>query len=303
MEMKAIKFICLCLVVLLSSCDSMKYLPVSLDYTPNLTFKPGPTTILLTNNFDVSKLQNFTKRRQRSIKAGAVAAIKYAQNELQQLPNMKVINLVDTVDLKINTDSVKILALTNHADYVLQLNNFVPSIDLSELNNSFAAYTSTVQIDFTLFQDGGSSSKKLNAFLNEPHSEMPNMGLIGNLIFQPTVGGNMESVMKSAEHATKIALQDYLPYTITHNRPIYNENWIQPATNELLANNYAKADTLLRPFLKDSNNERAGKAAYQLAIVYEAQGRVEKAIKMVQIAIDKFKSNYALMLLDELKTE
>ena len=60
---------------------------------------------------------------------------------------------------------------------------------------------------------------------------------------------------------------------------------------------------LLKPFLKDANNERAGKAAYQLAIVYEAQGRVEKAIKMVQIAIDKYKSNYALNLLEELKTE
>lgn len=301
--MKMLKFFGFCLLVMLSSCDSMKYLPVSLDYTPNLTFKPGPSTILIVNKFDINLLQNFTKRRIRAIKAGAIAAVNYAQTELQQLPNMKVINLVDTVDFKINTDSIKVLALTNHADYVLTLDNFIPSIDLTELNNSFASYTSTVQIDFTLFENGGLNSKKLNAILNEPHSEMPNMGLIGNLILQPTVGGNKESVMLSAQHATKIALRDYLPYTITHTRAIYNEDWIQPATNEILANNYIKADTLLRPFLKDPNNERAAKAAYQLAIVYEAQGRVEKAIKYAQISVDKFKTNYALILLDELKTE
>ncbi|MGZ3891289.1 MAG: hypothetical protein ACXVI9_12365, partial [Mucilaginibacter sp.] len=61
--------------------------------------------------------------------------------------------------------------------------------------------------------------------------------------------------------------------------------------------------TRLKPYLQHKNAKKASKAAYDLAVAYEAKGDIETAIKMAQLSFDKFNNNYATDILKDLKDE
>jgi len=281
----------------------MKITTVNVEYTPKLTFKPGLTTILLVNQFDMAVIKRGTQRKKDAIKEGAIGSLRYAQNQLRQLPNTKVINITDSVDFKVNADSVKTLAAKYHADYILALTNFYADIDMAEMNSSTVSYNRSARVSFSLYEANGLFSKKLDGNINEAHSDQPNMGLLATLIFTPTVGGNKQAIITVAEHATQIALQDYLPYTITNQRPVFNDDVFVPSVTELFAHNYDKADTLLQPLTKNADPVIAGKASYNLAVVYEAEGDIAAAITTVQAGIAKYKNTYLYALLNDLQRE
>lgn len=294
--MRCIIFLyCLFFILVLSGCDVMKYVTVSVDYTPKQVFRPDSTKIVLINQFDIRTLKNITNRKAESIKAGALGSLKYAYKQLTQLPNVKVTYLVDSVYFTTNTDSIKTLAEKYHADYVLALVDFKPNIDMTGSDNDNVYYSSSVNLSFLLYEKNGLFTKTLNGFMNEPKFQQPNVGLIGNLIFQPTVGGNKNSIIATAEKATQNALQDYLPYSIVNQRPLFNDEVFQPAVMQIMAKNYSKADTLLRPFLKSENNTLAGKGAYNLAVVQESEGDIDRAIKTVNISLEKLKGQYPFL--------
>jgi tetratricopeptide (TPR) repeat protein len=301
--MKLLVFAGFILMMFLSACTVPQYVMVPVDYTPKLYFSPDSTSILLINQFDIKKAKINNKRRLDAIKAGAFASIKYAGMQLKQLPRVKVINIADSVDLKVNSDSINPLALKYHANYVLALENYDANISLGDVQSSTVSYNSSAMVAYKLYESNGIYFKKLAGAVTEPQSETPNMGLLGNLIIHPTVGGNQGSVIAATEHATRIALQDYLPYTISHNRPLYNDPWLQPAIKEIRAGNYEKADSLLQPFLKQPNLQIVSKAAYTLAVVYEYEGDIDSAIGVAQLSMDKYRNNYAEAILNELKEE
>ncbi len=301
--MKLFKPACLIILIFLSACNSFKYLAVPVDYNPKFSFKPDTTTILLINQFDFSKLNANTKRRLDALKSGAFASIKSAQNQLSLLPHVHVINLADSVMLKINPDSIKYLASQYHSDYVLALSHFSADIVLSDVQSSVAYYNSVVAVSFELYESNGIYSKKLHGAANDPQSSGSYPGFIASLVIHPTVGGNKGAINSTAEHAAQNALQDYFPYTITHNRPLYNDDVLQPLVAQILAGNFDKAYTLSQPFLQDKDPKLASKAAYNLAVVYEAQGDIDIAVNMAQLSMDKNKNAFAATLLEDLKAE
>src|ERR1700761_3374437 len=200
--MKLLKLAAIVIIICFTGCEVMRTLTVTVDYSPKLVLQPGLTTILLINRFDLSTIKHGTQRRKDAIKSGAIGGILYAQNELRKLPNTRVINIADSVNLNVNTDSIKTLATKYQADYVLALNSFTANIDMSEMNSSTVSYNRTAEINFTLYEANGAYSKKLNGAINESQADQPNMGLIATLILMPTVGGNRQSIVLSAEHAT-----------------------------------------------------------------------------------------------------
>jgi tetratricopeptide (TPR) repeat protein len=301
--MKPIKLVLLIFILCLTSCGQFKFLSVPIDYDPRFSFKPDTTTILLINQFDVAKTKIGTKRKTDVYRAGIFSAVKYARMQLSGLPHVKIINLVDSASVKPTIDSIKVLAAQHHADYVLALTNFDADISLDGVQSSTAYYTSNVSVNFTLFEANGIFFKKLQGISNEPQFSGPYMGLIASLLIHPTVGGNKDAITISAEHATQIALQDYLPYTITHNRPLYANEILQPAVNEILTGHFDKAYNLLKPLLDDKDPKLASKAAYNLAVVYEAQGDFDIATNMAQLSLDKNRNQFAAGLLEDLKAE
>jgi len=301
--MKILKFAGLILIAFLSACEVTRFVPVQVEYSARTLFRPDSTSILLIDQFDLSHQTKYNKRQLSVIKSGVLASVKYAQAQLIKLPNVKVISLVDTSGFITNKDSVKDLALKYHADYVLALQGFGAGIDLGAMDYSTVSYNSNVEVHYKLFANGGVIYKNLDGSVNQALPDLPNLGFFGNLIVTPGIGGNRKSIVSLAEQATQMALQDYLPYTITHSRPIYNDDWLQPAIQQIYAGNFEKADTLLKPFLKDANAKTASKAAYMLAIVYEAEGDVNLAVDLAQQSWDKFNNLYAQAILNDLKTE
>jgi|EP01037_Dinobryon_pediforme_P008405 tetratricopeptide (TPR) repeat protein len=301
--MKIFTLASITLVLFLSACSVPRYVDVPIEYSPKLTFKPGATTILLVNKFNPDSLKIRNKRKLAAIKSGAFTALKYAEARLGQLPNVKVINLTDSVTLSANTDSIRYLVSKYKTDYVLTLDKFSADIGLEAIDNSTAYYSSNVVVDFTLYESNGIFSKKLGGTVNDPQAETPNYGLFGNLLIHPTVGGSKESINISAEHAAQTALQEYLPSIVSHSRPLFDDDWLHPAVDQILAGAFDKAYNLLSPLLKDPDPKKAAKAYYNLAVVYEAQGDIDLAIKMAQQSLDKNRSNEATVILADLQTE
>lgn len=301
--MKLLKTACIIVLLFFSACSVPLYVAVPVDYTAKLSFRPDSTTIVLINQFDINQAKVNNKKKLDVLKAGAFAAISYAGFELTQLPHVNVINLVDSVNLTVNTDSIKAVAAKYHAHYVLVLKSFTADIGLSEITEYTTYYNTNVGVNFMLYESNGIYYRKLNGTAEDPQSEQPYFGLFATLLIHPTVKGNKQSIKTSAEHATANALQDYFPYSITHNRPLYNDAIFQPAIKEILARNFEKADSLLQPFLKNKDPQIVSKAAYNLAVVYESEGDIEGAADLAQQSADKYRNEYANVMLAELKEE
>lgn len=280
----------------------MKYLTVPVDYNPKLAFKPDTATIVIVNQTDLNA-RGFTGKKLKSLKAGAFTATKYAGIQLGQLPHVRIINLVDSALFNTNADSIKTLATKYHSDYILALTNFGADIDISAMDNASVYYSSKVAVDFTLYIGENGLSKKLEGISNAPQPQNLYLGFMASLIIRPTVGNSKGSIISSAEQATQIALQDYLPYTETYVRPVYNTKPLQPAVAEIFASHFDKAYNLLEPLTKSADAVLASKAAYNLAVVYEAQGDMDIAIEMAQLSLDKNKNDFAASLLTQLKQE
>jgi hypothetical protein len=306
--MKILKPFFVALFFLLSGCAVMQYantpyVNIPLEYSPKLLLKPGNITVLLINQYDLSTTKNYTKRKLAALEAGAYSSIKFAENQLKQLPNTKTISLVDSAQFVVNTDSIKFLSAKYHADYVLVLNKFAASVDLDNVDNSTAYYNSNVQIGFMLYESDGIHFKKLNGQAIQAQPETPYAGLLGSLIIHPTVGGSRETINVAAQNATQNALQDYLPYHMSNQRPLYNDEIFRPAVKEILASNFDKADTLLKPFLKNADTIIVSKAAYNMAVVYEGQGDIDFALYFANLSLKKAKNDFATNLLKDLENE
>ncbi|GAB3538970.1 hypothetical protein GCM10027443_34920 [Pontibacter brevis] len=64
--------------------------------------------------------------------------------------------------------------------------------------------------------------------------------------------------------------------------------------------NWAVAIALLKPLTEHTKKKEAGKAAYNLAVVYEALGQIEEAKHCAQIVIER-NNKCAMMLLPDLE--
>jgi hypothetical protein len=300
--MRSVKLIILILATFLSACSYQKYVHVQLNYTPKSFFRPDSTTVLLVNKFDPDTLKIVNIKKLAVIKAGAFTSAKYAEKLLSQLPNIKIINLVDSADFHANTDSIKQLALKYNANYVLSLHNFNTDIILSDIQRPSFYYNTITVIGFNLYENNGLCVKELNGLANDFQSEM-GLGLMAAMVAHPSVKDNKASIITSAQHATQDALKSYTSYSISRKRPLYINSRLQPATEEIFAGNFKKADTLLQPFLKSNRKRIASLAAYNMAVIYESEGKIDSAIYMAHQSLYKFRGLHAAEILNDLNKE
>jgi len=302
--MKALKLVALiALIFIFSGCAVTHYVSVPVEYSARTLLTADSASVLIINQFDLSKVKKSYNQRQLNVlRAGMRASFKYAETQLKQLANIKVTSLVDS-SLTVDTLPMKDLTSAHHVNYVLALNSFSAGMEMGEIDQDIVEYDSHVELKFTLYTNDGALYKVLEGNINGPQSVTPNLGFFGNLIIHPGIGGKRNDIIAAAQNATQMALQDYLPYTITHTRPIYNDDWLQPAITEMNAGHYEKADTLLQVFITSKVAEIASKAAYMLSVVYEYQGDIESAIRMAQQSTAALKNTYADAILTELPTE
>jgi len=292
----------LVIVLFLSACDSLQFVTVPVNYDAKTSLRDS-SRVLIINQFDVRKLQITNKKNLPVVKAAAYTAIKHAETQLKKLPKIKVINVVDSVNLDITTDSISDLAKKYRVNYVLALTAFTDDIILAGIDNNVPYYSAACDVNFMLYEDNGLFFKKLHGRVSNPQGAGISSTLIGSIVFRPTVHGNQPAVIIAAQDATQDALQEYLPAHIEHKRPVFNDAIFQPAVKELMAKNYGKADTLLTPYLQNRDKFIRSKTAYNLAVVYEAEGDIESALKMADLSNQIFRNDYAIAIATDLEQE
>jgi tetratricopeptide (TPR) repeat protein len=222
-----------------------------------------------------------------------------------------VINLTDTNHTVIAIDSIHKLIERYHADYILALDyfnagfdadNFQDHVDESNKNKTYktADYNLKVTANYNLYDSSGNVFKHLNGSASDFKATQQIPGTLLAGLFAPGIKSNASNVDLSGIHATDDALRVLFAYTTTKSRALYNNEELGEAVAEIRSNNFSKADSLLKPLIQSQDKRLAAKAAYNLAVVYEAQGNIKAAIAMAQTSLDKNDNNKARILLDEI---
>ncbi len=288
--MKLFKLIFLLFIAGLTSCNVIQYATVPVDYAPKLIFNPDTTHILLVNKvvYDSTRIN---KRKIAVLKAAAYSAVAGAEKQLKLLPGVKVTSIIDSLPFTANTDSVKHLAADYKANYVLTIDDFNAGIVLDNVqydgNQQIAYYNTKAKVDFTLYEKNGIYFKKLKGTAEEPQEN-----------------GNRFSISGVARDAALDALKDYLPYTITNSRPLYSGNdALESSVQQILKGKFDMAYKILNPLIDGKDLKLASKAAYNLAVVYEAQGDIEEALDLAKLSNQKQRNDYATVLIAALIKE
>ena len=284
--------------------SDVPYVTVPVNYSARNYLGPDSTTIVLVNKVDFSAKKISDQKKLAVLRAGAYTSIKYAGTLLKQLPHVKVISLVDSAKFTANADSIKFLASRYGANHVLTLNSFEADIVLSDVQSSTPYFNTSINAGFTLYESNGIYYKKLNGTASDLLPDVKYIfGFYGALYIHPPIERYKAAIDSSAKNAALDALRDYLPSTISHDRPLYNDHFLKSAVTKIYASELDAAIILLKPQLKNKNNKKAAKAAYNLAVVYEAKADIETAIAMAQLSLNKFNNTYATAILEDLKVE
>ncbi|MDR6945193.1 DUF6340 family protein [Mucilaginibacter pocheonensis] len=288
--MKLFKLIFILLIAGLTSCNVLQYATVPVDYAPKLVFNADTSRILLVNRltFDSTRIN---KRKIQALKSAAYSAVAGAEKELKLLPGVKVSSLIDSIPFNVNKDSVKHLAAKYKANYVLTLDDFNAGVVLDNVaydgNAQVAYYSTKATVMFTLYESNGIYFKKLKGQATEPQD-----------------GRAGYSIYNVARNAALDALKDYLPYTITNYRPLYNQSdALKISVRHILAGRFDLAYKILNPLIDGADRKLASRAAYNLAVVYEAQGDIDEALELAKISNQKQQNDYATTLIAALIKE
>ncbi|QEM14079.1 DUF6340 family protein [Mucilaginibacter rubeus] len=301
--MKTLLIICALAALGLASCSVDYQLTVPVNYAPKLELGHDEIKVVVVNRFTVDSVANKNKRKRNVLKGGSYSAIAMAAKQLDMLPHIQTTVLADSANLSADTTPVKKLAEKYGANYVLTLDSLSADIPM-ELVDSTEVYTTVVNVKFTLYESNGNYFKILRGKAKDYHSESRYYGILAALIVHPTVKGNGQAISQSAGNAAIDAIKDYLPSTLTNQRPLYADNdSLKAAINHMVAKRYHEAFKILNPIIEGPDPKLASHAAYDLAVLYEAQGDIEEALKAAKLSNEKQQNFRANAIIPSLEQE
>ncbi|SDH84368.1 hypothetical protein SAMN05192573_11330 [Mucilaginibacter gossypii] len=287
----------------LAACSVNYEITVPVNYAPKLELGHNETKVVVVNRFTVDSVANKNKRKRAVLKGGAYSAIAMAAKQLDMLPRIQTTVLADSVNLIADTTPIKTLAEKCNANYVLTLDSLSADIPV-ELVDTMEVYTTVVNTRFTLYESNGKYFKILRGKAKDFHSESRYYGIIAALLVHPTVKGNGAAISQSAGNAAIDAIKDYLPSTLTNQRQLYADNdSLKVAINHMIAKRYNEAFKILNPIIDGPDLKLASHAAYNLAVLYEAQGDIEEALKAAKLSNEKQQNVKATAIIPDLEKE
>ncbi|WP_426581817.1 DUF6340 family protein [Mucilaginibacter sp. R-33] len=301
--MKNLFAICVLVAMGLAACSVNYEITVPVNYAPKLELGHNETKIVVVNRFTVDSVANKNKRKRAVLKGGAYSAIETVAKQLDMLPRIQTTVLADSVNLIADTTPIKTLAEKYNANYVLTLDSLSADIPV-ELVDTMEVYTTVVNTRFTLYESNGKYFKVLRGKAKDFHSESRYYGIIAALLVHPTVKGNGAAISQSAGNAAIDAIKDYLPSTLTNQRQLYADNdSLKVAINHMTAKRYNEAFKILNPIIDGPDLKLASHAAYNLAVLYEAQGDIEEALKAAKLSNEKQQNVKATAIIPDLEKE
>lgn len=294
------------IIAFLTSCNVAQYVTVPVNYGPKMGFRHDSTTIVVINRYKPDSIKIRDQRRLTVLKKMAVTSLQTAATQLKYLRGVRIINIVDSLNYAVNTDSVKFLASKYGAHYVLALNDITAGIyaENSYYNGNVSTYyTTKVKTILNLYENNGLYSKRLSGMAEVPQDEVYSGGFAA-LFYRPSYRSSIPTLTIATQNATLDALKDYLPFSISNERPLYTDGEaLQSSAALIKAGKFDLAFKILNPLIDGADVKLASKAAYNLAVVYEAQGDIEEALKTAKLSNDKRRSEMAQALIADLMKE
>jgi tetratricopeptide (TPR) repeat protein len=158
-------------------------------------------------------------------------------------------------------------------------------------------YSLLVNIGYTLYDSDGKVCHWFRGKASSFMATQTNPGALIAGLLAPGIKNNAAELNQTAAKAVENALRDFFPYTNTLVRPLYTDDELNPTVNDMLSNNYHRADSVLRSLINLPNADLAAKAAYNLAVLLEAQGKTDEAQAMLAQSINQSNNRFARLML------
>lgn len=192
------------------------------------------------------------------------------------------------------TPSHLYLALDNLDAYIEQ--EGVSAVQEGESRSKNANYNLIVKTNWSLYDSTGVLVDRATITNQTPYQSRSVIN--GQLAIGPSMAKAGAAVQMLAFEAGLDYWERLYPQVVPMERDFYlNQPYIDSYMS-LTVGDYDKAIAQLLPLTEDSKAKKAGRAAYNLAVVYESAGNLEEASKWATVAAEKGDKKAKLLIAD-----
>jgi len=276
------------------------------DVLPEYKLAAPMGNVVIVNSFDFKKLNVKNDNKLEEVKAGVIGGFNGLGSYLTEMTGGNYYNIADTAKLAVNTDSISAIAAKYHAAYVVALTNFFYNTSLDKTEKRAdkplkeAYFNLEVATGFIVYNTQGQKLKEFKSDISEPFTSHQTPGSLIAFIATPSIKRDIPGFNRTVKNSMTSAFKSLLPTTAILYFRFFSDVELRPAIKEYNANRLDESKTLLEHLLSHPDAILAGKAAFNLAVVYYTMGLPAKAKEMAEMSLNKFDNPSAHELLDDL---
>ncbi|WP_242928404.1 DUF6340 family protein [Pontibacter vulgaris] len=295
------------LTALLFSCTSQ--LIVETTKPPVVTVLPEQWKVVVLNNFDAKLLSTKKDSKVETYRQGALAAFDGVVNAVIDDSTFVLVHAdsafrgsASTSWNVLNREQILQLYKAHPYHLLVVLDNFETffeqEIERSDEGNKTAHYTLNTHTGWTLYDSTGIALDQVILTNNTLYNSRSVIS--GLLAVGPSLTNATPTIESLAYETGQSYWQRFYPQRTYYSRIVYAPQAFVDGVTYMHQQNWDKAIAVFKPFTSNKNRRLAGKAAYNLAIIYEALGNVTEAKKWADEAAER-KNPMAPYLVQHLK--
>lgn len=256
--------------------------------------------VLVVNRYDAAQASNQNDRVVEVFREGAYQAAGGAMGAIFNDSTFVLVNPDQAVMLpsspaspQLSPEEIKQLYIHYPSHLILTLDNFDAKLDKSVesyenedgFNSRVAHYDLQVLTNWTLYDSAGTVLDQTLIMKAAPYDSRAVIS--GLLALGPAMGRTGPAINQLAVESGYSYWDRLHPLPMLLERQVYAINQLLPSVLMLQSGQLKQALDALLPLAQDTNNKQSAKAAYNLAIAYEAAGDYERAVYWAKQAESK----------------
>ncbi len=289
--------------VLMSACTS--YVPVRKTLPPEIILPENKGNFLFVDRFDHTGLEYNNDNKVEVFEIGQESFVKglKAGFDTSQIYNL---TLSDTLIAShsahepannLDPETVYKLCKSSNQEYLLTLDNYhlyfdqdVEVVENEDGSKSRTAYYDLVVNTYiTIYTKEGEIIDKIKDELRIYHNKRG--VLSGLLAVGPSMGKADENVLIISDELGRKFIQKLYPLDIVEEREFYTSKEFTSAFKYYTMQNWQEVESELSKYKDNPDNKISGRAAYNLAVLYENINKPELMVYYYNIARQKLGSN------------
>lgn len=278
-------FLLLILGTTLSSCFT--YVPVKKVLAPELSIPSNRANFIFLSRFNIDSLDFNNENKVEVFKLGHESYLRGLASGFDTSSSFHLTLL----DIEIQKDTsfkpgnaldkktVSQLCAETRMDYLLSLDAFNlffdKEVEVTVLDdgskNRRAYYDLVLHVFITVYDKNGDI---VNKFLEENRIAHDSRNVLSGLLaIGPSIGRADKNAIFLSDELGRSFIHKLFPYIIYESRRFYNTKEFANAYQAFMRKDFLTAELELYELTKSSNNKTAGRAAYNLAVLYENLNR------------------------------